>query len=56
MPLATFAIPLVGRAGAAFKPEALLRVASDNYEPASGWGFAVPDVIVGVGVGRLKKA
>jgi hypothetical protein len=35
--------------------EAMLRAASDNFEPASGRGFALAHVMLGVGAGRSKK-
>ena len=35
--------------------EALLRAASDGFEPASGQGFALPHVTLGVGAGRSRN-
>ena len=35
--------------------EALLRAASDGFEPASGRGFALPHVTLGVGAGRSRN-
>jgi hypothetical protein len=35
--------------------EAMVRAASDNFEPARGRGFVLAHVILGVGVGRSKK-
>jgi putative transposase len=36
--------------------EALLRAASDGFEPASGRGFALPHVTLGVGAGRSRNS
>jgi len=35
--------------------EVLLRAAADGFEPASGRGFALPHVTLGVGAGRSKR-